>query len=62
MSYLDYNFGFEYYGITITHIENKSMWILFNNGNLMQVVGTNNINESALYFAKNLMKGIVSYE
>ena len=59
MSYLDYDFGFEYYGITITHIENKSMWILFNNGRLMQVVGSNNINESALYFAENLMKGVV---
>jgi hypothetical protein len=59
MTYLDYDFGFEYYGITITHVKNKSFWILFNNGNLMQVVGSNNINESALYFAKNLMKGVV---
>ena len=59
MNYLDYNYGFEYYGITITHIKNKGMWILFNNGVLTQVTGTNSINESAVYFAKNLMKGVV---
>ena len=59
MSYLDYDFGFENYGITITHIQNKSLWILYNDGKLMQVIGSNNLNESALYFAKNLMKGIV---
>ena len=62
MSYLDYDFGFENYGITITHIENKGMWVLFNNGDLTQVIGSNSINESAVYFAKNLMKGKLENE
>ena len=56
MTYLDYDFGIESYGITIKHIQNNSFWILYKNGGLMQVIGSNNINESALYVAKNLLK------
>ena len=56
MTYLDYDFGIENYGITITHIQNKSLWILYKNGGLMQVIGSNNLNESALYVAKKLLE------
>ena len=56
MTYLDYDFGIESYGITITHIQNNSLWILYKNGGLMQVIGSNNLNESALYVAKTLLK------
>ena len=56
MTYLDYDFVIESYGITIRHIQNNSFWILYKNGGLMQVIGSNNLNESALYVAKTLLK------